>query len=189
MKSLSLKMAVLALATLLTLGSTLSAADKLKADGYDVRLSSASIELVFPDGSVLTTPMNFDGEDIDVLSATDGMAKELLDEAYRQLGLEKSATLPKAFALSQNSPNPFNPSTTISYSIPENVLEMAVKLSVYNIRGQLVRTLVDGSQGPGAYNVNWDGADNLGRKVSSGVYFYRLVAGDFISTRKMVVLK
>jgi hypothetical protein len=189
MKKLYLKITVLALAVLLIVGSNLTAAEKLKADGYDVRLSASNIELVFPDGSVLTTPLNFDGKDIDMLSATDGMARELLDEAYRQLGLEKSATLPKAFALSQNSPNPFNPSTTISYSIPDNSQELAVKLSVYNIRGQLVITLVDDSQGPGTYNINWDGTDSLGRQVSSGVYFYRLVAGDFVSTRKMVVLK
>ena len=189
MKKLYLKITVLALAVLLTVGSNLTAGEKLKADGYDVRLSASNIELVFPDGSVLTTPMNFDGKDLDLLSATDGMAKDLLYEAYRQLGLEKSASLPKAFALSQNSPNPFNPSTTISYSIPDDTQELAVKLNVYNIRGQLVRTLVDDSQGPGTYNLNWDGTDGQGKQVSSGVYFYRLVAGDFVSTRKMVVLK
>lgn len=189
MKNLYMKIAVLALAVFLIGGSTLTASEKSKADGYDVRLSSTSIELVFPDGSVLTTPLNFDGKDIAKLSATDGMAKELLDEAFRQMGLEKSPSLPKAFSLSQNRPNPFNPSTTISYSIPDNSPEIIVKMSVYNIRGQLVRTLVDDSQGPGSFTVNWDGTDNTGRKISSGVYFYRLVAGDFISTRKMVVLK
>ena len=160
MRNLYLKITVLALAVFLTAGSTLTAAEKLKADGYDVRLSASNIELVFPDGSVLTTPQNFDGKDLDMLSATEGMARDLLDEAYRQLGLEKTASLPKAFALSQNSPNPFNPSTTISYSIPDNSQELAVKLSVYNIRGQLVRILVDDSQGPGTYNINWDGDSN-----------------------------
>ena len=189
MKKIYLKITVLALAVFLVAGSTLSAAEKLKADGYDVRLSSSSIELVFPDGSILTTPLNFDGKDLDMLGATDGMARELLDEAYRQLGLEKSTSLPKAFALSQNSPNPFNPSTTISYSIPDNSQELAVKLSVYNIRGQLVRTLVDDFQAPGTYNVNWDGTDAMGRQVSSGVYFYRLRAGDFSQTRKMLLVK
>ncbi len=189
MKNLKLQITVLALAAFLIAGSNLTAAEKLKAEGYDVRLSATSIELVFPDGSVLTTPLNFDGKDIDLLSATQGMAKELLDEAYRQLGLEKSTSLPKAFSLSQNRPNPFNPSTTVSYSIPDDSPELAVKLSVYNIRGQLVRTLVDDSQGSGTYSINWDGTDNGGKKISSGVYFYRLLAGDFVSTRKMVVLK
>jgi flagellar hook assembly protein FlgD len=117
------------------------------------------------------------------------MAQELLDQAYKQLGLKKSAVLPKAFSLSQNYPNPFNPSTTINYDVPEEEGQIQVTLSVYNIRGQLVKTLVDVSQGPGSYNVNWDGTDREGRKISSGVFFYRLVAGNYVSTRKMVVLK
>jgi FlgD Ig-like domain len=167
-----------------------SAADKVKEDaGYDVRLSSSSIELVFPDGSVLSTPLNFDGKSIEQVDASGGMAQELLNEAYGQLGLNNIAYLPKAFSLAQNYPNPFNPSTTISYAIPEDNGQTAVRLSVFSIRGQLVRTLVDKSQGPGTYNVNWDGSDDRGRQISSGVYFYRLVANDFVSTRKMVVLK
>ena len=171
-------------------GPGLSASDKVKEDaGYDVRLSSSSIELVFPDGSVLSTPLNFDGKSIDQVDASGGMARELLDEAYGQLGLNKTAYLPKAFSLAQNYPNPFNPSTTISYAVPEENGQVAVRLSVFNLRGQLVRILVDKSQGPGTYNVNWDGSDDRGRQISSGVYFYRLVANDYVSTRKMVVLK
>ena len=171
-------------------GLGLGAADKVKdGSGYDVRLSSSSVELVFPDGSVLSAPLNFDGKSIEQIGASGGLAQELLDEAYEQFGLNKSAYLPKAFLLAQNYPNPFNPSTTISYAIPEDIGQVAVRLNVFNIRGQLVRTLVDKSQGPGTYNVNWDGADNKGRQISSGVYFYRLVADDFVSTRKMVVLK
>ena len=73
--------------------------------------------------------------------------------------------------------------------IPDNSPQLAVKLNVYNIRGQLVKILVDDSQSPGTYNINWDGTDTEGRKISSGVYFYRLLAGEFVSTRKMVVLK
>ena len=171
-------------------GLKLSAADKTKdTSGYDVRLSSTNIELVFPDGSVLSAPLDFDGKSIDKISASGGMAKDLLDQAYTQMGVTKSAYLPKAFALAQNYPNPFNPSTTISYSIPDGSSQVGVKLSVFNIRGQLVRTLVDQNQAPGTYNVNWDGSDDHGRQISSGVYFYRIQAGDFVSTRKMVVLK
>lgn len=171
-------------------GPGLEAADKVKEDaGYDVRLSSSSIELVFPDGSVLNAPLNFDGKSIDQIGASGGMAKELLDEAYGQLGLNETAYLPKAFSLAQNYPNPFNPSTTISYAVPEDNGQVAVRLSVFNLRGQLIKTLVEESQGPGTYNVNWDGTDNRGRQIGSGVYFYRLVADEFVSTRKMVVLK
>ena len=64
-----------------------------------------------------------------------------------------------------------------------------VKIEVYNVRGQLVKTLVDGIQGPGEYSVVWNGTDNMGRNVGSGIYFYRIKADRFTATRKMVVLK
>ncbi|MFH1069292.1 MAG: FlgD immunoglobulin-like domain containing protein [Candidatus Glassbacteria bacterium] len=182
--------AVFTVLFVLALTAVDSFADKVKQnDGYDVRLSASNIELVFPDGSVLSTPLDFDGKSLDKLTASGGMAQELLDQAYQQLGMVKPAYLPKAFSLSQNSPNPFNPSTTISYAIPEQTGQLQVVLNVFNLRGQIVRTLVDQPQAAGAYNVNWDGTDSQGRRISSGVYFYRLQAGDFVSTRKMVVLK
>ena len=117
------------------------------------------------------------------------MAGELLDQAYEQMGVQKPADLPRAFSLSQNFPNPFNPSTVISYTIPEQSEQVAVKLNVFNIRGQVVKTLLDQVQGPGIYTVEWDGMDNSGRRAASGVYFYRISAGDFVSMRKMVLLK
>ncbi|MBN2289221.1 MAG: T9SS type A sorting domain-containing protein [Candidatus Glassbacteria bacterium] len=100
-----------------------------------------------------------------------------------------AAVLPKAFMLAQNSPNPFNPSTTISYELPESAGALRVVLDVYNIRGQKVVTLVDELKDAGRYTVNWDGRDAGGRVVSSGVYFYRMKAGDFSAVRKMVILK
>ncbi len=170
--------------------SLLTAADKQKsAEGYDVRLSADAIELVFPDGSVLTTPRDFDGKSLDQLTATAGMAKELLDEAYEQLGAQQPSTLPKSYSLAQNTPNPFNPSTTISYTVPEGAGQVEVKLTVFNLRGQELTRLVSTSQGPGSYTVNWNGDDSAGRQLSSGVYFYRMQAGDYVATRKMVLLK
>jgi hypothetical protein len=103
--------------------------------------------------------------------------------------LASSAVLPKAYALDQNSPNPFNPSTTISYEIPESTSGVKVALAVYNVRGQKVITLVDELKEAGRYSVNWDGRSQTGQHVSSGVYFYRLQAGDFSAVRKMVILK
>jgi hypothetical protein len=100
-----------------------------------------------------------------------------------------SATLPKAYALDQNSPNPFNPSTTIAFEIPESNNGTRVVLTVFNIRGQKVVTLVDELKDAGRYSVNWDGRNSAGQSVSSGVYFYRLQAGDFSAVRKMVILK
>ena len=103
-------------------------------------------------------------------------------------GKAGSAGLPKAFSLAQNSPNPFNPATTISYSVPEGN-SVHVRLDIFGIRGRLVRTLVDADRDVGNYTVFWDGTDRQGRKVSSGVYFYRMRAGSFAQTRKMVLLK
>jgi subtilisin family serine protease len=97
--------------------------------------------------------------------------------------------LPRAFSLSQNAPNPFNPSTTVSYSVPEDTEPLRVKLTVYDIRGRTVAVLADRVQDGGNYTVNWDGTDKAGRQVASGIYFYRLRAGSFTATRKMVMLK
>lgn len=96
------------------------------------------------------------------------------------------APLPQRTALHQNFPNPFNPSTTIKYDLAGTG---RVTIVVYNLRGQLVRTLVDGVKGPGTHAVSWDGTNATGAPVATGVYFYRLVAGDFTQTRKMVLVK
>ncbi len=93
---------------------------------------------------------------------------------------------PKEFDLSQNYPNPFNPTTTIRYQIPKTV---KVKLEVFNIMGQSVRTLVDDSKEPGYHLVLWDGLTNAGVPASSGVYYYRISAGDFVMSKKMALLK
>ena len=99
-------------------------------------------------------------------------------------------SLPKSFSLAQNSPNPFNPSTSIQYEIPPEINAVPVRLEIYGLRGQKVSVLVDHTSQPaGTYTVHWDGKDSYGRPVSSGVYFYRLKAGDFVATRKMVLLK
>ena len=90
------------------------------------------------------------------------------------------------FSLGQCYPNPFNPSTTISYTIGEAA---SVRLAIYDVSGRLVRVLVDGSRGAGTHSEIWDGTDNAGRGVSSGVYFYRLRSNAFMETRKMVLLK
>lgn len=97
-------------------------------------------------------------------------------------------------ALMQNYPNPFNPATTIRFEVPGSVGRGAagavpVTLAVYDVRGRLVRTLVADRRAPGRYEAAWDGRNDGGRRVSSGIYFYRLAAGDFTRTRKMVLLR
>jgi hypothetical protein len=94
--------------------------------------------------------------------------------------------LPKTYALLQNHPNPFNASTEIRYRIPE---DCQVTLKIFNTMGREVRTLVDGHKMTGEYAVTWDGRNDRGREVGSGVYFCRLKAGVFCETVKMVVLR
>ena len=89
-------------------------------------------------------------------------------------------------ALHQNHPNPFNPTTTISFTLPEKT---QATLVVYNVEGRLVRVLADGKLDYGFNEFTWDGKDSRGTLVSSGVYFYRLKAGKKVFTKKMVLLK
>ena len=96
--------------------------------------------------------------------------------------------LPGRFTLHQNHPNPFNPSTTISFSLPGPGPERTA-LRIFNILGQEVRTLLDGSLDPGAHALIWDGRDDAGRPVSSGIYFYTLRCGRLSQSRKMVLLR
>lgn len=98
----------------------------------------------------------------------------------------KSEPVPTVFKLSQSYPNPFNPTTTIRYQLPEKSL---VNLKIYNILGQLIRTLVDDEKAAGYYTIQWDGRDDSGKTVGSGIYFYRLEAGSFIQTRKALFLR
>jgi hypothetical protein len=96
------------------------------------------------------------------------------------------SSTPSSNSLAQNYPNPFNPSTTIKYSVKEKA---HVSLKIYNVAGQLVRTLVNGDMNAGAYTETWNGRSNSGNTVSSGVYFYKLVTKNFSITKKMVLLK
>jgi hypothetical protein len=97
--------------------------------------------------------------------------------------------VPETFDLGQNYPNPFNPNTDIRYQIVDAGSPIHTTLKVYNVLGQEVRVLVDELKEPGYYTVTWDGTDHKGERVTSGVYFYRIVAGQFQSTRRMVLLK
>lgn len=99
---------------------------------------------------------------------------------------DAEASLPQKFALFQNHPNPFNPSTVIGYQLPE---ESPVTLSIFNLTGQKIKSLVNEKQSAGHKEITWDGYSDTGKKVSSGVYLYRLTAGAFTQTKKMVYLR
>ena len=94
--------------------------------------------------------------------------------------------LPGKYALHQNYPNPFNPVTTLRYELPER---SEVLLTIHDVLGRQVRTLVRGAEEPGFRTLMWDGTNDLGESISAGVYLYRIQAGDFTQTRKMVLLR
>ncbi|MCK4297825.1 MAG: T9SS type A sorting domain-containing protein, partial [Candidatus Marinimicrobia bacterium] len=96
------------------------------------------------------------------------------------------SAFPAEFRLYQNYPNPFNPVTTISYDLPEDGF---VELSVYNMRGEKVTTLLKSNQEAGSYKVNWDGRNENGEIVSSGIYFLRIVSGSYSKTNKMIFIR
>lgn len=100
--------------------------------------------------------------------------------------LENVAGLPKEFALDQNYPNPFNPSTTIKFALPKDAM---VILKVYDVLGREVRTLVNERVSAGFQQVVWDGRNEFGAQVASGMYIYHISAGAFVSTKKMMMLK
>lgn len=100
--------------------------------------------------------------------------------------VDESGATPAVFALWQNYPNPFNARTVIAYQLPQSA---EVELVVYNIMGQKVKTLVRETQEAGTYRVEWDGTDASGRAAGSGVYLYRLRAGDFLRVRRIALMK
>jgi hypothetical protein len=109
-------------------------------------------------------------------------SSEFLNDTY-------SSILPREFHLSNNYPNPFNPETTIDYSIPESYRMVPVVLNVYNVLGQKVRTLVDEIQNAGFYSVRWDGRNDHGYSVPSGLYIYSIRAGNFTDRKSMIYLR
>lgn len=114
--------------------------------------------------------------------------KQVLEQ-LKSLVFKKS--LPKHTVLFQNFPNPFNPDTWLPYQLAQDAY---VTINIYNVRGQLVRTLNLGNQNAGVYMTKdkaayWNGKDGFGEKMASGVYFYTLQAGDFRAIRKMVIVK
>lgn len=143
--------------------------------------------------------LTFAGKDLDKVNFTpttiaqqegitlvSSSAEEISYEFSDQSKTAGSPNLPKSFSLYQNYPNPFNASTSISYALP---VEAEVAIHIYNILGQKVRTLDEGKQTAGYKTTIWDGKNDGGETVGSGVYLYRIHAGEFSETKKMTLLK
>jgi hypothetical protein len=130
------------------------------------------------------------------IPVTNGDGNIQLDKAFisdysgnliqASISLEKNQEVPERFSLFQNYPNPFNPETNISFSLPQ---ESQVNLKIYNLKGQLVKVLVKAKLSAGIHAFSWNGKDESGKDVSSGIYFYKLTAGEYSETRKMVRIK
>ena len=128
-------------------------------------------------------------EIIRLIGTIDGLKGDVVEITISDPGVAKAVveTKPESFALADNYPNPFNPTTTIQYALPQAA---DVELTVYNAVGQPVRTLVAEYQSAGRYAVDWDATNDSGHRLSSGMYFYRLQAGEeFREVRKMLLLK
>jgi hypothetical protein len=133
----------------------------VRVDGMDIRLQDAS-------GSALNVNLK-SGEDVVI---SDAMVQKLM---------VTEELIPKEYSLEQNYPNPFNPSTTIKFAVPR---ESNVNLSIYNVLGELVSTLVDDQKKSGYYEYEFNASS-----LASGVYLYRIKAGDFVETKKMILMK
>jgi hypothetical protein len=154
------------------------ASSQLNPGGYNVNTMWFGFSLQYIRDDVLSQPDRFE------------MAKNVFDWMQFVTNIccigYADAEIPSAFKLSQNFPNPFNPSTTIKFDMKE---KGPVTLKVYDVAGRLVRTLEDGVRDAGAYSILWDGRNNIGSEVASGIYFYKMETNGFIETRKMVMLR
>ncbi len=136
------------------------------------------------DGEVVTiAAAAVDGSELFRVNGTSS-APEVVSATLN--GAEATVAVPMSFDLRQNTPNPFNPSTTIAFSLPESA---PVTLAIYDVNGRMVRTLVSGERAAGMHEVVWNGMDDNGRAVASGVYVYRLAAGNDVSTRRLALIR
>jgi hypothetical protein len=113
---------------------------------------------------------------------SDPAGKNVITSVYNN----GSPLIPTEYYLNQNYPNPFNSTTTIEFGLPEKT---DVTITIYNVLGQLVREYRLGEMNPGRYKIQWDGRNQMGNIVASGVYFYRMHTPQFTKVRKLVLIK
>jgi len=171
--------------------------ENLKADSYNIyrgmdgvnfSLTGSSVDTMFTDTTVTVGNMYYyyvtailgglESIPSNIVAVTVGTATGIFDDWGKGI--------PNTFAIEQNYPNPFNPVTTIRYQLPK---ASHVKLEIFTITGQKVKTLINAYQSTNYYTIKWNGLNEVGSKVSSGVYLYRIEAGEFVKTNKMLLLK
>ncbi len=142
--------------------------------------SSTVLDLAF---SVMATGAPAFMDLLPILTVTDAMV------TVGTTSVRESAAPPQGFRLEQNFPNPFNPETTITFTAPAP-WKAPVTLRIYDLHGRLVKTLLEGKlMSSGVHHIIWDGKDNSGKLLPSGVYFYKIVLGNFVAVRKMLLEK
>jgi hypothetical protein len=149
--------------------------------------ASLPSEVTFYFGLANLPGTSMDPELLNVVCGYPDMNNPIVVSTQALVSTDDPQSVPNAFALNQNYPNPFNPSTQISFDIPE--ASELVSLSVYNILGQNINTLVSRSMSAGRYTQEWDATDELGNPVASGIYFYELRSSDFVSRKKMLLIR
>ena len=117
------------------------------------------------------------------------LATEEFDRLIKMVKEIQPVQFPGEYWLGQNYPNPLNPTTTIQYSVVSEQSLPHVTLKIYNLLGQEIQTLVDEVKEAGYHTVIWDGRDNVGQEVPSGIYFYRLNTGVYMSTKSMLLIQ
>jgi len=189
-----------------TSGQTISAVVKMKSFNPTTTLNNVQVRIyrkaTFP--TALVTGTKADGSDIAVsyaVTAADTYYVRVVNLTGAEAGpnarysltiapptgvIDEEGGLPRTFALDQNYPNPFNPATTIRFALPNDV---PVKLKVYDMLGREIRTLINGNMNAGYHQAVWDGTNNSGTPVATGMYIYRIEAGSFVSTKKMMLIK
>ena len=169
--------------------------DALNNQDTGIRFTLNDIGLT-ADGNIYTDPLFCNPENEDFLLAANspaiGAGENGVNMGASGIGCEAielsidKTVIPDLYLLHQNYPNPFNPATKISYDLPE---ASAVGLSIYDLMGRKVRTLINYGQTAGLKNIQWDATNDLGQSVSAGMYIYTIQAGEFRQTKKMVLLK
>ena len=145
-----------------------------KASGEEIAIESSAVQFLDPASGEAAQPVAFQGFGTAAASISISTAAE------------DAAQLPADFTLEQNYPNPFNPSTRITFGLPDAA---QIRLEIYDLTGHLVRTLYDGTQAAGVHTLEWNGSNDYGDRVASGVYFYRLTTPELTLTKKMIFTK